>query len=507
MKKNKKVNPASSSFNTLFRLTSYLISSLSVLYCFIFVFFALIRLRYPYELGWYEDELLYIVNRILTGEPIYTAPSLSYIPLIYGPVFYFFSAILAYFFGNYFYILRIISIASTISTVILIYAFLVKITKNKSAGLLGMGIFLATFPLGKYSFDVGRVDALFLFFMFSSAFLTLFGRTNRKHVLSALCIVLAVFTKQIALILIFFLTLYYFFENRKYLKTFVIGITLFLLIGFLYMHLAYDGWYTYYTLFLFSSHTIRGQVILSFWFYDLLYPLPVALLSSIFMVIRNYKTHDIHQRFLLYFSAALTGIALLSRAKEGGDVNVLPPVFLIIAIYFGLFYKHIRTMNQNTKSINSIFYSCYFILFILAQMLFLLFWIQVKALPTENNNKQMKILATTIKKTEGDVYLINHRNLLDDTDKTRYAHLHALKELIGLYGNKVPNKEGAVLNITMKELINKKHFGAFIIDSYAANLERMNPFIKELGNKYEISSKIFVPIDNIVYLIYTPKPT
>src|SRR5713101_5440072 len=56
-----------------------------------FVVAALFRLSYPFALQLTEPASLSQVERVLHGQALYVQPTLDYVPMIYGPVYFYFS--------------------------------------------------------------------------------------------------------------------------------------------------------------------------------------------------------------------------------------------------------------------------------------------------------------------------------------------------------------------------------------------------------------------------------
>ena len=65
----------------------------------IYLFVALRRIGYPFELEWLEGGEVEIVNRVVHGQGIYVAPSLHYVPYPYPPLVIWISAVFAKVFG------------------------------------------------------------------------------------------------------------------------------------------------------------------------------------------------------------------------------------------------------------------------------------------------------------------------------------------------------------------------------------------------------------------------
>src|SRR5437016_6060808 len=60
-----------------------------------FVGVGVLRATYPYTIDGLEPGVLQEVRRVLVGQPLYVAPELGYVPLIYGPLYFYAAAAVA----------------------------------------------------------------------------------------------------------------------------------------------------------------------------------------------------------------------------------------------------------------------------------------------------------------------------------------------------------------------------------------------------------------------------
>ena len=56
---------------------------------------ALFRLAHPFDLEWLEGGAVEHVRRVLSGRPIYTAPSVGFVAYTYPPLYFWVSATIA----------------------------------------------------------------------------------------------------------------------------------------------------------------------------------------------------------------------------------------------------------------------------------------------------------------------------------------------------------------------------------------------------------------------------
>ncbi|MBL8716184.1 MAG: hypothetical protein JNL79_09325, partial [Myxococcales bacterium] len=59
----------------------------------LYVFVALRRLVYPFDLEWMEGGMVDQVRWILAGHKLYVKPSIDFVPFIYNPLYFYVSAL------------------------------------------------------------------------------------------------------------------------------------------------------------------------------------------------------------------------------------------------------------------------------------------------------------------------------------------------------------------------------------------------------------------------------
>ena len=121
------------------------------------------------------------VLRILSGHPLYTQPSIEYIPLIYPPLYFYVSALVAKIMGVGFMPLRLVSVLAFIGCLLFVYRIIELITKNNHVSLIGVGFFAATYPLSGAWFDIARVDTLFVFFCIAAIYFSNKENSERSN--------------------------------------------------------------------------------------------------------------------------------------------------------------------------------------------------------------------------------------------------------------------------------------------------------------------------------------
>ena len=76
------------------------IGILSLAFLLLFLYTALRRMRYPFELEWIESGVLVSVRRIAQGRGLYGAPSINFVPFLYSPLYLYLVAALTLFLDN-----------------------------------------------------------------------------------------------------------------------------------------------------------------------------------------------------------------------------------------------------------------------------------------------------------------------------------------------------------------------------------------------------------------------
>ena len=139
-------------------------AGLVIAFCFAFIgldlFIIFSRMFYPYQLEWMEGAGLVQVSRLLAGKAFYVPPSIDFVPLIYPPLYFYASAIIAKLIGLGFGALRLVSFLSSALCAMIIYLAVKEKTNSKFAAFLGAGCFASAFMLTGQWFDIARTDML-----------------------------------------------------------------------------------------------------------------------------------------------------------------------------------------------------------------------------------------------------------------------------------------------------------------------------------------------------------
>jgi 4-amino-4-deoxy-L-arabinose transferase-like glycosyltransferase len=315
----------------LHRLLRGLIVLLSGFFLLLFLYTALRRIRYPFELEWVESGMLNSVRRITQGQKLYVAPSIDFVPFLYAPLFFYVAAAFTKFTGVSYVAMRLVSALATLGCCVLIYAFVFTETRRRLAAIAGAGLFLACYPLVEGFYDIGRTDSLFVFFML----LALFFSRRGHPVLAALAWVLCFQTKQTLLPVAIVLLCVDWQRPRRILMglgTFVLALSG----SIAWMNHATHGWYSLYLFHVAGTFPRIWREALLFFPNDVLAPMGVAfLLGLAAWALTGVRLRSPVASFYAIVTVVLYG-AIEYVSLRAGAMGAFMPVYAWTAILFGV---------------------------------------------------------------------------------------------------------------------------------------------------------------------------
>jgi 4-amino-4-deoxy-L-arabinose transferase-like glycosyltransferase len=453
----------------------------AVLYVAVYLILVFFRIQYPFELEWMEGGSLEQVRRILSSQKLYVSPSLEFIPYIYTPFYFYLSAIVSKITGIGFMPLRLVSFVSSMGCFLIIFLIVNQETKSTFSSILASCLFAATFQKSGAFFDIARADSLFLFFLLAAIYLVRFKISPTSYVLAGVLVSLSFLTKQTALIISLPIMFYCVYSNRRCSIFFIATIVIITGISTILLNHIHDGWYNYYIFDLPMQHSIAKRMLLNFWVKDLMLPLPIACIMSLFYILRpacKFKQKELF--FYLLIAAGMLGASWISRLNRGGYLNALFPAYAIISILFGLathtVFQSVQAAPAGKRKLMEIF--VYLVCII---QFSLLFYNPFDQIPTRDDIKAGTELVDTIKQMKGDVLVPQHGYLSVLAGKHSYAHWVAILEVVGGLGGE-PKEEGKKLENEIAQAIREKRFSAIIQD--------MDCF-KDIERYYTIQRPVF----------------
>jgi 4-amino-4-deoxy-L-arabinose transferase-like glycosyltransferase len=292
---------------------------------------AIARVGYPFHLEILEDNSLIEVRRILAGQSLYAAPSASYVPDGYPPLYFAVSAAAASVLGQSYLTLRLVSLIASLACFAILGRLVQRETGSRAAGLAAAGLLAATYFATGTWFDVARVDSLFLALSVAGLYAARHARGTRGAIVAGLLLGAAFCTKQSALA-----------EGIAVIAALAAGpgrrrlavpaaVTYATVVGgsTLALGLASHGWYVYYVFQQMSQHALNPTTAGQFWVGELLPTLGIAIAAAVLGARRMPLV-------LLAGCAALLVEGFAARAQTGSNVNDLLPAYLAVALLAAL---------------------------------------------------------------------------------------------------------------------------------------------------------------------------
>jgi hypothetical protein len=318
------------------RVLDWLVYVTGGAYVLLFLFSAALRLIYPYEVEWNEGAVLDHAIRVLTGKPIYAAPSLDFAAFVYTPLYYYATALLMKISGIGLWSGRLISILATLLTAGIAGRIVQRETHSNVLAFSSIALYLAFYHITGFFYDIVRMDALALFFVAVCVYAAMYVR--RGYLVAALFVVLAYLTKQQMIFIVPAIAFGLMFRNRKQAIWFSVLSTGIILLSTIVFNWTTNGWYRFYTL------TIPGiKAAQSFSWITAIEFFPKWVFGSlglftlvilIVIVMRGKKNTQNNWPILLGAILMALISSAVSIGNSGGYQNVFMPITLMIAILF-----------------------------------------------------------------------------------------------------------------------------------------------------------------------------
>lgn len=406
----------------------YLLLILSALFLLSYIVIACLRINYKYELEWMEGGSLDHVLRVLNNQSLYPEPDVDFIPYIYTPLYYYISAVSAKMFGLNFFALRLVSFISSILCFLLIYKMAERETKSRFCAFLSVSLFSATYGISGYWLDIARVDTLFLLFYLAGVYFIAFKKSYFSFFAAGIFFSLSFLTKQIALIMVIPIIIYYLFKSLRQ-ATLSAGIMLAIIGGStLLFNSGSDGWYNYYIFKLPSEHPWVQNEFAGYWTEDILSFLSVAFFIGLFCLARRMYVNRRPDIWPFAFLSMIGG-SYLSMLHSGGWKNVLLPAYAVISILFGIGISELFKLSMQLTGIKlQVAKACIYLLSIF--QLGSLVYNPAAQIPSKEDEQCGEKLVHFISEIKGEVYIPAHGYLSMFAGEKAYAQRMAVEDVI-----------------------------------------------------------------------------
>jgi 4-amino-4-deoxy-L-arabinose transferase-like glycosyltransferase len=444
------------------------------------------HLFYPFPLEWVEEGAVDHCIHVLQEKQIYAEPSATFVAFLYGPLFYYLGALLMRLFGEGFFALRIISIASFLGSSILIYRIISNETKSSMASWLGCGLFAASFGVVGYWYDVGRVDSLAVFFILFCAYTLRYYPGAGGAVLSAILFSASFLTKQSALVFLPFMTVPVYLSRRRDGLVFAVS-SVVICLGFLLLLSAKSQEWSWFYLFKIPVSTPRSYpVLLTYPIKDLLANFPFLFAVVLFCLWggnhhrQEKEKKGLLQNFWAWFFLGGFFVSYLARLKFGGWDNVLYSVVMVLSLLLGIVLGQFLASN-NTPWMRRL------VLILVVLQFMILIYDPFSLIPSEADYRGGEILVERVTKIPGEVLVFYHSHLGYMAKGKTSAHAAALKELPKIYNSGVPF---AGMPRDLYEAITEGRYAAIILDD-RAEAEVSNRWTKFISKYYSFSEELY----------------
>ena len=407
------------------------------------------------------------VAKVLESGMPYRAPSVDFVPLLYGPLYFYLSAAFSSALGLTFLPLRLLSFLSSLGCFALTFLIVKRHTRDIFSSILAVGMFAATYRASGAWFDLARVDSLFLvlFLLFVSLCDPSITKSHSSIVIPVLAGVigaLSFFVKQTALVVSFPIVVFWLFHGWRRGIVLAISMTVAILLPTLLLNMLSDGWFSYY-----QFEMLRGQTFwiprrfVGFWKTDLLRVLPFALVFALIPLVEAKKVRGQSTYFAMLLAGAVLG-SYLTRIKEGGHENVLMPMYAIICLLLGigigrLFGPQGRSLARLNLRMKSM---------ICLGVLFQFFWLAYDPrtqIPSNQSFLATESFFAQVSLLPGEVYLPFHGFVSRYAGKRSYAHWNVILPVLRL---PPPNRGREILEVSLISAIQNKKFQTIILDGH-----------------------------------------
>lgn len=432
------------------RLLAY---AVSIGFVLLFIYTALKRLRYPFELEKMESGMLTTVWRLAHGHPLYEKPSLEWAPFLYAPLFFYVSLAFTKLVGVSYTAIRLVSLLSTIGSMGVIYAFVLRETRRHGPAIFSIGFFACLYSTLLGWYDIGRVDSLSIFLLLLGLYATRF-----YHPLVAVIPwLLASQTKQgiLAFAAVAFLT------QWKRPGRMLVGLFTFVGLNFATIHLLnkyWDGWYNYYVFGTIKQLGMQPRLALLYVPMDIVQPMSIVLaILALALLVAPPRLRSANTLFYAIITFGIVGGTGFIRAHEGAWVNAVMPVYAWVPILFGIAVHRILAWSEDLRSSPgaAAFVPGALFFFISAQLLVHLYRPSTFD-PLPNTLKARAAFLDQLRSTPGDVWLVSHSFDGILAGKPVHAEIDALDAVLA--------REDPATTQEIEHAYKTHHFTAVVLD-------------------------------------------
>lgn len=467
----------------------------AVLFLGIFLFTALSRMAYPFELEWIEGGMLLHLQYIMEGNVLYLPPNIHFGSFMYTPLYYYISYLVSTITGIEFLTMRLVSIVSTIGIGGLLFFSMRKQTRSLLIAAVTAGLFFSLYPIRGYWYDIARNDMLMLFLLFSGFLLLRSNKNIGTLLISLLLFNAAIFTKQSAIIPVIALIIIHTLFTRVRRIYIPVVFILFFLTFTIIFELLSDGNFIRTITTTPTMSNVFFYYLPTFFIKDLMKVFPVAIPIIMIFFIGTFKSEKNREYwFDLTFLITSLFISFLLRIKIGGYFNTLIPADLAIVYIFGkscifLFQKmeRIKLFGDNKTDKFPVGRSISMLLILLLSFqLYANIYDFREQIPDEKQKQSAQELVDLIASFPGPVYVRKHTYFSHLAGKETFIHFAVLQR-INWSGETASENESIQKKLKLK--MEEGYFDAIITcgkDTFLDNISLYRYCGKVFGDDNEL---------------------
>jgi len=438
------------------RVLRAIIVLLAILLFALFLYAAIRRMRYPFEVEWIESGMLVSVLRIAHGQGLYVAPTLDFVPFLYTPLYLYLAAGLERLAGGGYFALRLLSTVAALGGCAAIYALVRCETRRRIAALAGAALYAGCYAITGGFFDIGRVDSLFVCLLL----LALLAQRRGHPVLAALVWVLAFQTKQTVLPLAVLILLAEWPRPRRMAAALATLLGLAWLSVLLLDH-ATGGWYGFYVFHLTGALPIVARHAVLFVPAMLLEPLAIAwvAIAAALLLARPRGQAAVFPGLV---SVALIGGMWFVEAHRGASANAMMPLYAWVGVLFGVATARLLDRAAAAEAAPRLALA---VLGAVALQLLALVYNPGRFVPPASAVADTKRFLRQLRSIPGDVYVLDHSYDAVLAGKQPHAEGEALGAVLDTH-----TPTSAALRAELDRALNEHRYTAVVVD----NLETTN---------------------------------
>jgi 4-amino-4-deoxy-L-arabinose transferase-like glycosyltransferase len=427
-------------------------------YIALLVVLVALRVGYPFELEWLEGAMVDHVRTILSGAPLYAKPSLDFIPLTYTPLYFYLAAALAKVIGVGLLPLRLLSIAASAGVLVMLFRIASRESGDARAGILAAGLFAAMFGWTDGWLDLARNDSLFLLLALIAIYLLRWHDSPAVYVAAGVLLSLSFLAKQTAIVVSIPLALFCALRGRLAFACFAGTVAAIVGATTVVLERVFDGWYLYYVRDVPAQHPLALEMIWGFWRFDILRPMPLALLASAGYLLVRLRQRERDAALLhLLAAAGLCGGAWASRLHSLSYINVALPAYAALALVFAILVHDRRFASDLFGPARvTLTQSALYALAVL--QIVRLGYMPTRLVPTSQDVAAGRSLLSAIASEPGNVFVPFHGYLPSLAGKKSQAHAVVIADVIR--GN--ANQAGRAFAEELNRMLGGRGYSAVI---------------------------------------------